>query len=411
MANAYLKPTVIASAALGILEREIVLPSLVWNYGIGDFRGAFGDTVTLRVPARLDAHTRGLRSVAPIVLDDVSEVGVDIKLQNDVYSAVRVTDAELTLDIKDFGFQLLQPQVRSVAREMENQVAAVIEGANYPAGATLTVNNSTGTPSGNRPAVPFLAARNYLNKQFVPLSDRVIVLGSDFEQMVLGSDQFNRYDSTGSTPSAIIDARVTTIAGMPAYLSQAVDPRSAYVFHKAAFAVAMAAPVVPDGATFGVQQSYNGLAMRWLRDYDATLLADRSIVNAYIGANVVTDGKSAEVQTITITGAPTGGAFTITVTAGTLTGTTATIAYNATAAQVRKAINDLNIAPDAQVTGSAGGPWTATFPAGTNVDQMALGVNSLTGGTTPAVAFATTTQGGTAGSFVRGVKISMLDVA
>ncbi|MCU1680942.1 MAG: hypothetical protein JWQ81_1681 [Amycolatopsis sp.] len=404
MANAYLKPTVIASAALGILEREIVLPGLVWNYGIADFKGAFGDTVTLRVPARLDAHTRGLRSTGTIVLDDINEVGVDIKLSNDVYSAVRVTDAELTLDIKDFGTQILQPQVRAVAREMENQVAAAIEGATYPTAAQLSIDNAAISTS--RPATAFIKARNYLNKQFVPLADRVIVMGSDVEETIMSFDQFNRYDSTGQTPSAIIDARVTTIAGMPAYLSQAIDPKSAYVFHKAAFACAMAAPVVPDGATFGVQQSYNGLAMRWLRDYDATVLADRSIVNAYIGANVVTDGKSAEVQTVTIGGGATGGTFTLTVTANTLTGTTATIPFAGTSAQVRKAINDLNVAPDCQVTGVAGGVWTVTFPAGTNVDQMTGNPAGLTGGT-PTVTVATTTAGGTAGAFVRGCKLTL----
>jgi hypothetical protein len=400
MTNSYLKPTVIASAALGILEREIVLPSLVWNYGIEDFRGAFGDTVTLRVPARLDARTRALRSTATITLDDVNEIGVDIKLKNDVYSAVRVTDAELTLDIKDFGRQVLQPQVVAVAREMENQVAEVIENVAYTAAADFTIANDA-TQASHRIANSFLAARNYLNKQFVPVADRVIVMGSDVEQAVLQSDQFNRYDSTGQTPSAIVDARVTTIAGCPAYVSQALDPTRAYMFHKAAFAVAMAAPVVPDGATFGVQQSYNGMAMRWLRDYDATVLADRSIVNAYIGANAVTDGKSAEVQTVTITGAPTGGTFTLTAGGS----TTAAIPYNATASQLRSALNSLESVPDAVVSLS-GAVYTVKFPVGTNVAAMTA-TPSFTGGTSPSVAIATVTDGGTTGLFVRGCRLTL----
>ena len=407
MANVYLKPTVIAAQALGLLERELVLPNLVWNYGIADFRGAFGDTVSLRVPARLDAHNRALRSTAAIVLDDVNEVKVDITLQNDVYSAVRVTDAELTLDIRDFGSQILQPQVRAVAREMENQVAAVIEGANYPAASLFSISHTTGGATTDRPANAFINARNYLNKQFVPLADRVILLGSDVEAAILSSDQFNRYDSVGQTPSAIVDARVTTIAGMPAYVSQAIDPASAYVYHKAAFAVAMAAPVVPDGVTFGTTQSYGGFALRWIRDYDATVLADRTIVNAYIGANVVADGRSAEQQLLTFGGTVSGGSYTLGVSANGITGTTAAIAWNATAAQVRKAINDTNVPVD--VASVSGGPGpaaiTINFQGGSNVDQVT--VNSSLTGTAPTLTPSTLLAGGSTGNFVRGCKLTL----
>jgi len=61
-----------------------------------------------------------------------------------------------------------------------------------------------------------------------------------------------------------------------------------------------------------------------------------------------------EVQTVTITGAPTGGTFTLTFGAQ----TTSAIAYNATAAQVQTALQALSSvgASNALVTGSAGRP-------------------------------------------------------
>lgn len=106
-------------------------------------------------------------------------------------------------------------------------------------------------------------------------------------------------------------------------------------------------------------------------------------------------GTTDEVQTVTITGAPTGGTFTLTYSGQ----TTAAIAYNATAATVQSALEALsNIAPgDVVVTGSAGGPWTVTFAgtlADTNVAQLTSSGAGLTGGTSPAVAHATTTAGG-----------------
>ncbi|MEU1908368.1 hypothetical protein [Streptomyces hygroscopicus] len=103
-----------------------------------------------------------------------------------------------------------------------------------------------------------------------------------------------------------------------------------------------------------------------------------------------------EVQTVTITGGPTGGTFTLTFSGQ----TTAAIAYNATAAAVQTALEGLsNVNPgDMTVTGNAGGPYTVTFGGqylGDNVAQMTA-TGSFTGGTSPAVAVTTTTAGGTA---------------
>jgi hypothetical protein len=103
-----------------------------------------------------------------------------------------------------------------------------------------------------------------------------------------------------------------------------------------------------------------------------------------------------EVQTLTVTGAPTGGTFTITW-AGQ---TTAAIAYNATAAVVQAALVALsNIAAgDVVVTGNAGGPWTLTW-GGTQLGEDVAApttTESFTGGTTPDITIATTTAGGAA---------------
>ncbi|MEU8682989.1 hypothetical protein [Streptomyces sp. NPDC048611] len=103
-----------------------------------------------------------------------------------------------------------------------------------------------------------------------------------------------------------------------------------------------------------------------------------------------------EVQTVTVTGGPTGGTFTLTYSGQ----TTAAIAYNATAAAVQTALVALsNVnAGDITVTGNAGGPYTLTFGGqylGDNVAQLTA-TASLTGGSTPGVTVATTTAGGTA---------------
>lgn len=106
-------------------------------------------------------------------------------------------------------------------------------------------------------------------------------------------------------------------------------------------------------------------------------------------------GRTSEVQTATITGAPGGGTFTLTLNGE----TTGNIAFDATADTVRAALEALPSvsAGDVTVTGAAGGPYTITFGgtlAGTNVAAMTASGAGLTGGTTPGVTIATTTAGG-----------------
>lgn len=105
-------------------------------------------------------------------------------------------------------------------------------------------------------------------------------------------------------------------------------------------------------------------------------------------------GDVSELQTVTITGGPTGGTFTLTFSGQ----TTAGIAYNANAAAVQAALEALsNLAPGDVTVGGGPGPstaWTVTFRAGMgDVPQMTANGAALTGGTAPAVAVVTTTPG------------------
>jgi len=113
-------------------------------------------------------------------------------------------------------------------------------------------------------------------------------------------------------------------------------------------------------------------------------------------------GGTDEVQTLTITGTPTGGTYTLTwISPEGVSETTAPIPYNATASQVDAALEALRNIPAGALT-CAGGPHpgtpiTVTFAAmgleKRNVNQMTADSSLLTGGTTPTVTPTTTTPG------------------
>lgn len=120
----------------------------------------------------------------------------------------------------------------------------------------------------------------------------------------------------------------------------------------------------------------------YLSDTDGTLADGSPAVN--------------EAQTVTITGTPTGGDFTLTFDGQ----TTAAIAYNAAASAVLTALRALNNIDDDDVSATGGAlpgtPVVVTFAgkyAGQNVPVMTASGAGLTGGTAPAVAVTTSTPG------------------
>jgi hypothetical protein len=296
VANTFVKATRIAGQALGILEREIVLPALMWRDAGGNFQGAAGDTISIRVPARTTARTRVLREdrgpasegTGIITMDNLTETKVDVTLDTAVYSAVPITDEELSLDISDFGAQISEPQVRAVAEGIENAVAAEMTGAVYAPGHTITLSEAAGDL--DNPFDAIVDARVALNKANVPMSERYLVVGSDFEGILLKSDELHQADKAG-TDSALRDATIGRIAGFSqVVVSNALPSNVGFAFHRTAYILGMRAPAIPEGATYGASRTAFGLAMRWIRDYDFRNVQDRSLFDTYIGTNVVADG-------------------------------------------------------------------------------------------------------------------------
>lgn len=127
-------------------------------------------------------------------------------------------------------------------------------------------------------------------------------------------------------------------------------------------------------------------------NYFVSRVADLTFV---VPSLVPTTGVTNEVQTGTITGTPTGGTFKLTFAGA----QTASIAFDATGAQVAAALNLLPNLGSGAVAGSggSGGPFVITFSgsavAGTDVPLITMSVNGFTGGSSPSLAFVETTKG------------------
>jgi subtilisin-like proprotein convertase family protein len=157
-----------------------------------------------------------------------------------------------------------------------------------------------------------------------------------------------------------------------------------------------------NGSTYaGGTRQLDGFQITFDRRIDPTTFDYRDIEMYFRspttpGSQLGTPLTVNETQTLTITGGPAGGSFTLTFGAA----TTGNIPYNASAVQIQAALEALSTIGknNVKVTGNAGGPFAVTFQgdlAATDVAPLVADSSGLTGGVSPNVGVAETTKGST----------------
>lgn len=313
MANAFIKPERLAATALGLLQREIVIPRLFTAYGVADFRGAKDDTIKVPIRARVDARSLALRATGAgrnLSTDDLTESSVSVALTNAVYSAVPVTDEETTLDVDSFAERVLAAQVRGVSEALEVYAYNCLAAANYATTNTYAwspITTPTDTTAGRSSAFK-MAVRcgKILDKANVPADGRVLLVGPDAWENILTDPKLEPgIGASGLGEGALRNRYVGMLGGFTVIRSNLLTETETYAFHRSAFAFANVAPSVPQGAVTGHSMAANGFALRWVADYDAMTAADRSIVTSYVGVKSIEDGvggtKNVRAVKVTIT--------------------------------------------------------------------------------------------------------------
>jgi len=279
MTNTPLKSNNIVDLGLELLKQEVVTPRVFWRVAEAEFTRTTDDTVTIRVPAYATASKRTMRSGTAINAADFAERGVDVTINTHLYHRTDISSEELTLDITDFGAQILQPQVEAVARGLEDECVNVMTGASYQNAVNWDYSD---------PIASVTAARGWLNRAHVPANGRVLMVGPSIEESLLGDERLLDASASGST-GALRDATIGRLRGFDVVANPNLPDDVAVAFHTSAFALVTRAPARPAGVAFGATAASDGFAMRWLRDYDNSMVADRSLVDLFCGTAAVTD--------------------------------------------------------------------------------------------------------------------------
>ena len=274
----------ISALAIELLRRQLVLVNTVARVPAGEYSGPSGGTVTLAVPTPRTAREQRTRG-AQITYDPADETPVNITVKH-FYDAALLSDEELTLDLRNFGRQVLAPQVESVARAAEDQLADAMNGLTPDPSITWAADAD---PDADRATV--LAIRERLTVNGCPPASRWVACAPDITSRLLAIPTFVEADKRGAA-SALEAAEVGQLYGLRFVESAAVDDGTAVGYHSSGFGFGTAVPVNPGGGADSTVAAEGGVSLRHILALDVGHLSTASVVSVFAGAAVVPEADS-----------------------------------------------------------------------------------------------------------------------
>lgn len=201
----FLTPQIIANEALMVLQANLAMGDLVHR----DYSKEFvkvGDTITIRKPAKFVAKN----FTGETSEQDISEGSVDVKMDRFRDVTVPVTAKELTLDIKDFSTQIVEPALQAIAQAIDSDLLAV---AVQQAGKTV---QSTAEPTDLKD-IGNLA--KYLDLNKVPIPNRNLVLNPNHKYKYVFTDNLSKVSYAGDSKT-LRDAEMGKVYTLNTYMDQ-----------------------------------------------------------------------------------------------------------------------------------------------------------------------------------------------
>lgn len=277
------KPEKLVATAVGMLEQDATLINTFQKEGIDQFKGAKDDAVSVKVEGVLPFRTYGWRNdrAADIQFDELAERKVTVNFGDDIYSGVKVTDEQMTMDVEGWA-KFLRPQTRAVGRGLQYKAVDHLVGADY----AVTIGNAEQNLRG-----AIVEARKVLNAFNVPDEQRWLVVGTDFESALLNDEKLNLAQNVGDAEavSALREATIGRRFGFNIVVDQTIPSDAAFAYVRSAFIFVSGAPTKPTGAAYGASTSYEGIGLSWVVDYDMLKQTDRSVVKTFPGFRSVKD--------------------------------------------------------------------------------------------------------------------------
>jgi len=289
MVNALYTPTEAAQATLSSLRWLSNLPRTVRQDFSTEFVAGRGQTVNVRGPitaGKAKVYTPENRANRDAIqFNDVSEPWFPVKLDNQVYNAVRLPDNFATFSLTDITRQVFKPQAESVVDELTSPLVAQMSAIATDAAIPAIL------PNGENFLDVLIATRKVLNDRKVPQADRFFAVGSGAEAAALRLKQLQKVNEAGNE-SVLTEATLGRLMGFTIVADSALAEDFGVGYHRDAFAHVTRPSRQPEGAAKSATVAQDGFALRWIQQYNPLQLEDQSVVDTFYGASTL-DAKRA----------------------------------------------------------------------------------------------------------------------
>jgi hypothetical protein len=263
----------IVSGAVALLQHQSVLANKVYRDAEGAFVGGVGSKVAVRLinvieGKEFDAETG--TEVSPL-----AEGTKDITLTHWGYNAVGLTDRELTLNIENFGAQVMKPQTAGIAKMAEKAVAKVLNDK-------ITAADAKNVVKKDDPLAAVAAASAAFTAAEVPEEDRTFAIGPDLQTAFQTSEALRNASASGSADT-LRSGLIGRVYGFDVVVSPYITG-GGVAFARAGVALAVRAPAPAPGAKSATAED-NGYAMRVLHTFDLKSQSNVSLASSFFGAS------------------------------------------------------------------------------------------------------------------------------
>jgi len=205
MANTFLTVNEIAKESVMRLQNNLVMAKLVHTDYSNEF-STKGQTISIRKPSSFVANDfTGTTST-----QNISESNVLVTLDSIADVTVEVSSKEMSLNIEDFGVQILDGAMQAIAQKIDSRLAGLYNEIPYYHGIAGTTPDGLDDFSG-------VAKRMNINK--VPFSNRSLVIDPEAQAKMSVLDAIVNAEKSGST-QALREANIGKILGFDTYLDQ-----------------------------------------------------------------------------------------------------------------------------------------------------------------------------------------------
>lgn len=319
-------PEQVATSTLAALKYKSTLARIVNADFSREIVAGRGASVTVKRPIMIDKariYTESdRRAENAITYSNLWEPYTSVKVTDQVYNAVKLPDDFVTFTLTDMERQVVAPMAESVAEAINGIVAksfadvstgltaadkadkGKLVGTNGESYATLQELRDAGTEFAGygveasvKPAQltakthkdvqkVIRAAHRLFAERGVPLDNRYLVVGSQWEAALLSQENLFKVNESG-TGDLLRQAVIGKLYGFTILVDYTIDPLKAYAVQRDAITLVTRTTAAPRGAAFSATASADGLTMRYLQDYDPDHLTDRAIVDTFAGAQVL----------------------------------------------------------------------------------------------------------------------------